>query len=176
MTAPSGTLIWLLVAVTFALAGCGGSTNGAGASAAAGSAPSAASVWQEYARCVRDHGVPDFPDPTVDAAGNATFPGADPKSLPGATQSSCATILGRLPARLRSGRPQDVATLQQFARCMRDHGIADWPDPDAEGRFAYPASLVQAHTQHSVYWQQARAAWDGPCHRYDNGHIGDPQT
>lgn len=160
----------LTVAGALALVACGGST-GAGVPTA-----SAAAVWRDYARCVRANGAADFPDPTVDGAGNPTFPGADPKTLPDATRQACAPILGRLPAELRAGRPADAATLRRFAQCMRDHGIADWPDPDAEGRFVYPQSLVQAHAQHTGYWQQARAAWDGPCRRYDDGHIGDPQT
>jgi hypothetical protein len=169
MKAPTGLLLSTCAAM-LALAACGGSPSGRGAPGTT----SAAAVWQDYARCVRANGAPDFPDPTVDAAGNATFPNANVKNLPAATQSACAAILGRLPAQLRAGRPQDVGMLQRFAQCMRAHGIADWPDPDAEGRFGYPPSLVQAHAQHSAYWQQARAAWDGPCQRFDNGHIGDP--
>jgi hypothetical protein len=35
----------------------------------------------------------------------------------------------------------DVAKARSFARCMREHGVSDFPDPDARGRFSMPARL-----------------------------------
>jgi hypothetical protein len=54
--------------------------------------------------------------------------------------------------------------MRQFAQCMRGHGIQDWPDPDAQGRFHLPSSL---QGKSSPRWPQIQAAWNGPCKRYD---------
>lgn len=72
------------------------------------------------------------------------------------------------PAAHPSANPAQVA--RQFAQCMRDHGISDWPDPDAEGYFHFPPEL--ANFKASPRWPQIRAAWTGPCKRFNpQGHV-----
>jgi hypothetical protein len=67
----------------------------------------------------------------------------------------------------------DVAMRIRFAQCMRQQGIADFPDPDPQGRFQLPQSLAQDGTlKSSPRWPQVQQAMDGPCRRYDpSGHI-----
>lgn len=132
---------------------------------------SPAAIYRQFAQCVRDHGQPDFPDPTVDAQGRAQLPDDVPKP-PDSVMQACASILNRLPASLRprNSTPNDPAMMRRFAQCMRAHGIDDWPDPNADGSFTMPPTLGNIKT--NPRWSQIQAAWSGPCKQYDpSGHI-----
>ncbi|MBO2456342.1 hypothetical protein [Actinomadura violacea] len=37
--------------------------------------------------------------------------------------------------------PADIAKARDFARCMREKGISDWPDPNSNGYFVLPPRL-----------------------------------
>lgn len=89
-----------------------------------------------FARCMRSHGVPRYPDPTsLD-----TSPSGLPKVIPqavGVTDSQylaatngCRRLLppGAQPA-TRAENQQVLSKLVRFARCMRSHGVQNWPDP-----------------------------------------------
>jgi hypothetical protein len=86
-----------------------------------------------FARCMRADGVPTFPDPA--AGGGATFlvPAGSSPTAPAfeAAQARCSKLLpgGGLPD---SGSPPSDATLAKLlriARCMRRHGVPQFPDP-----------------------------------------------
>jgi hypothetical protein len=139
----------LAALVTLTLAGCSGHASG---TAGAGPSPTALSndqilaIGQQAAQCMRQHGIPDFPDPFIDQNGQLTLPqgpvgehvkieiNANPDA-----QRACLPILDRLPAGSRNNKPdytqEDLANLLKFAQCMRQHGIADFPDPKADGSF-----------------------------------------
>jgi hypothetical protein len=99
-----------------------------------------------FARCVRSHGQQDFPDPQV-ANGTPSFPDSAPRVLPVA-QHACGHLVASIPSQFTSTQPvsaTDVQTLLAFARCMRAHGLHDWPDPNALGQFPLDQHLrVQA--------------------------------
>lgn len=140
----------LSLALAGALAGCGGggtaTAGGGGTAAAGGGQPSslqqqARVVWLDYARCVRAHGFPAFPDPQVDGQGQPSF-GTSPevKRAGQQAQGACGPILDRLPPAVRGGGnvPVTAAQLHEerlFAGCMRRHGLPDWPDPRSNGTF-----------------------------------------
>ncbi|HYK67137.1 MAG TPA: hypothetical protein VEV45_04265 [Streptosporangiaceae bacterium] len=85
-----------------------------------------------YARCVRSHGVPDFPDPGSGGQFDKTTLqqlSASNSQYQTATQG-CAHLLpnsggGPTAAELR----QEWTGMASFARCMRSHGEPTWPDP-----------------------------------------------
>ena len=119
----------------FMLTGCssGGATPGTSASPAGAAQTQslqqqARAVWLDYARCVRSHGFPDFPDPVVDSQGQPHFPSSPQiKSISQREQGACRYILSRLPAAARGQTPVTPAELHQevlFAGCMRQHGLA----------------------------------------------------
>jgi hypothetical protein len=140
--------------------------------AAARPSANPAEVYHQFAQCVREHGQPDFPDPTLDAQGQIQLPPGVQKP-PEAIMQACASILNQLPASSRGGSSAtpDPAMMRRFAQCMRDHGIDDWPDPDANGRFTFPSSLAGG-MKTSPRWPQIQAAWNGPCKQDDpSGHI-----
>jgi hypothetical protein len=98
-------------------------------------------VWRELVRCARANGMPNLPDPQIDSNGRATFPNDTPEP-PASVRRACQSIYDRLPASARDDAarpPADVQALLRYARCMREHGVADFPDPDAAGNFRAPA-------------------------------------
>jgi hypothetical protein len=126
--------------VVLLAAACGGSpssTVAAGSSNAHASTHSQSADTQKalaYSRCMRSHGVSAFPDPNRS--------GAIPKiglqqlgvssSQFQAAQSVCQHLL---PNGGQSSQAQDqqmMNAMYSFARCVRSHGVPNWPDPLAE--------------------------------------------
>jgi hypothetical protein len=121
-----------------AVSGCGGARQPATRSAA----QHASADMRAFARCVRAHGQQDFPDPRV-ANGVPGFPDSAPRVSPIA-QHACGHIVASIPSGFTSTQPvssTDLQTLLTFARCMRAHGLHDWPDPNALGQFALDQEL-----------------------------------
>lgn len=82
-----------------------------------------------YAQCIRTHGVPNFPDPN--SQGQFTVQGNDTQAEEAAlatAKTACRSLLpgGQLS---QSQEQQRLNELLQFARCMRSHGVPNFPDP-----------------------------------------------
>jgi hypothetical protein len=143
-----GLALGVLLAVAVAVvAGCGKSngtrgvaTANSGSAASRSAAPDAMSDQEHmirFAQCMRDNGVPDFPDPKD---GNMNLPnGADPQKV-AAAQEKCKHLLpnGGQP---RKTDPQQMEQLRKFAQCMRDNGIKNFPDPTDQGLALDPSKL-----------------------------------
>lgn len=100
-----------------------------------------------FSRCMRSNGVPSFPDPQRYVSGNAklTIHGYGTGSPQ--FRAALRTCNGLLPS--GPGGSQDAAQLRtriadelSFARCMRGHGVAGFPDPTAQGELS--VAMVQA--------------------------------
>jgi hypothetical protein len=119
-------------ALAMLAAACGGgpsSTDSGGSWNAGGpvSAQAANSMAVAFSHCMRSHGVPAFPDPTRT--------GGVPKVTPQqvgvsnfqfqVAQRACAHLLQPGQAQV----PQIMSGMLNFARCMRSHGVPNWPDP-----------------------------------------------
>jgi hypothetical protein len=138
------------VAATALLAGCGGgSPSGTGvahlattaASAGTGAASNGSTGGSEsgppesqdlaFAKCMRAHGLPNFPDPSPGGGFQVRRGLGDEPSSP-AFQSARAKCKDILPPGPGSGPPPSAQTLARFlriARCMRAHGVPGFPDP-----------------------------------------------
>jgi len=135
-----------LVSVALALTGCGGSSspgvahlysaNGtaSASSASRGSSPAGPATLAQaavaYAKCMRSDGVPSFPDPN--AGGGFLFHArAGLTSSPSfrAAQAKCHKLLPDGPGSGPPPSPQTLARFLKIARCMRQHGVANFPDP-----------------------------------------------
>jgi len=85
---------------------------------------------RRFSACMRRHGEPDFPDP--DAQGALFVTGID-RNSPAfrSALSACRQLLpsgfGQAPTQARLEQVQQ--RLLAFSRCMRAHGIEDFPDP-----------------------------------------------
>jgi hypothetical protein len=129
---------------------CGGDSNGNGVAqvgstktTTTGSGSQKASSEQEaalkYAACMREHGVPKFPDP--DANGGIAVKGGaglDPSSPQyKAADEACKKLL---PRGGKQADPKQKAKARgealKYAACMRRNGVPKFPDPDANGAIA----------------------------------------
>jgi hypothetical protein len=114
----------------------------AGGSGSAGATPLAQAVT--YARCVRSHGVPNFPDPvqTPDGGYGYRTSGIDPNSS--AFQGALQACRG-LPSPWNSTGQQLTAAQQQawltWAQCVRTHGMPKFPDPTFSGTAVHDSAL-----------------------------------
>jgi hypothetical protein len=138
-TAPAITALVGLVLVT---AGCGGSKSPSVAGGDGSSPGADFAKFEAYARCMRSHGIADFPDPTTSPGGGVGIeinggPGSDldrnnPRFV--AANHACHSLEPG-----GSGTPQQppekIAAEVKWARCMRAHGLPSFPDPDAQGGF-----------------------------------------
>lgn len=145
--ARSAAAIIAAAAAALLAAACGGGSSAAhpGGTPSAGAPPDSQLV--SFARCMRSRGVPRFPDPQPGAS-NEKLPtaaqlGASTTQLQ-AAQSACQHLL---PAGTDDQfPPAEVPLLLHgmlpFARCMRAHGVPNFPDPasDPQGRPYFPLS------------------------------------
>jgi hypothetical protein len=121
-------------AVALLAAACGGTgSRGSPNGGASDSSASANSQLLAYASCMRSDGVATFPDPTSTGFPKATLDqlaGSNPRYS--TASQGCAHLLGS------SGGGPTQAEVQQewtgiasFGRCMRSHGVVNWPGPTA---------------------------------------------
>jgi hypothetical protein len=139
----------VVFAVLAVLAG-GLSACSSGGTASAGASPSSSAnvqraleLGRRLAQCARDHGYPNFPDPVMD--GNKIVWPVDIGGTNVRDQLStvseipeCKAIMDQIQAQNHSSAPitaADLQKLRQFAKCIREHGIPEWPDPKADGTF-----------------------------------------
>ena len=106
------------------------STSAANNSGTSTTPGSAAIVWT---RCMRAHGVPNLPDQTGGNPGikipSAQQLGVSSSQLQAAV-SACRRFLpngGQAPS--EAAQQQQLHAMLLFAKCMRRHGVPDWPDP-----------------------------------------------
>src|SRR6266498_4253515 len=125
-------LLALLATVSIVAAGCG-STGGASAPDPEASTEAALLA---FSQCMRDQGITDMPDPTVDSDGNVQIqrpPGGHDSGAHdafAAARSKCDKYLQGVTQGFSHG---DITKTQdqflQLAQCMRGRGV-DVPDPD----------------------------------------------
>lgn len=107
-------------------AACGGG-SATGSSGSSDAVTSGQSQLLGYARCMRSHGLPGFPDP--DPSGGFGSAGRSQQSNPdfAAANTACRHLL---PAGARQNKIQsNSGAFLRYAQCMRTHGVPDYPDP-----------------------------------------------
>ncbi|MDG9673221.1 hypothetical protein [Micromonospora sp. DH14] len=131
------------VLLALVLAGCGaGGDDGGGVATAGGTkavatasgAPVSDSDQQlAFAKCMRENGV-DLPDPEA-GGGRPNFRfGAD------VDQQKAREAMEKCQDKLPNGgqrpplNPEQAEQMRTLAKCMRENGVPDFPDPDADGR------------------------------------------
>jgi hypothetical protein len=145
--------------IVLLLAGCSasGGSGAATTTTTTSGQQAAAAVLGEFVRCARANGMPNLPDLQLDGNGQVSIPPGTPDP-PKSVERACKSIWERLPASASGDQerpPADIQALLGYARCMREHGIADFPDPQADGRFPLPASLRGGKTPRFVRAMQA---------------------
>jgi|HigsolmetaAR202D_1030399.scaffolds.fasta_scaffold44252_2 hypothetical protein len=132
--------------LALAVGGCGGSDEGDGV-ATAGGTPSAkaagnnaAGADQEreamlrFSQCMRENGVPEYPDPKFEEGGgvNLSLPEGTSKEKVDAAEQKCRQYL---PNGGEAKKPDPGVTeqLRAYSKCMRENGIEKFPDPTDQG-------------------------------------------
>ncbi|GIG85095.1 hypothetical protein [Plantactinospora endophytica] len=136
--------IWLALPVLgLALAGCARADEAPGVATAQGgtgasptASASAAAMSNEdrrleFAKCMRENGV-EMPDPEPGQGGIRVQrdAGGDPAKTKAAMEK-CRQLLpngGQMQL-----NPEQVEQLRKMAKCMRENGVPDFPDPGADG-------------------------------------------
>jgi hypothetical protein len=146
----SGVLV-LTAGLVLLTAACAGSPSSSGgpSSTAAGSSLSArlSRDYLAYSRCMRAHGVPDYPDPNA----NGQMPAGTNKEqlisnprLPAAA-SACRHVIPQ--SDITAQNQADLGEYVRFAQCMRAHGMPTFPDPVTESDGTPIFNLSSAMTQ-----------------------------
>ena len=129
-----------LAAAALALIGLLATACGGGSSpAAAGGGSTHVQAALAYARCMRAHGVPDFPDP--DSNGQFNVDPHSTSSQETAANHACNHLLnvgGQM-----DQRQQELPQLLRYAQCMRAHGVPNFPDPHyTSGGIGRPGGML----------------------------------
>jgi len=146
----------------------GGGSSGSGSSgggAPAGGTEQTMSVMRQLAHCIRDHGMPGWPDPVINPLTGAPDWPRDAPRVPAGIQQACQSVASRLPPDVQQSQPPTATSMQallRFARCMRSHGVTNWPDPNALGDFPLT-------TQMSIQFKSADRQATNACIRYVPG-------
>jgi len=140
---------------------CGGGSSPAASTTGGATRVQAALA---YARCMRSHGVPDFPDPDSNgnfdlgnnqqrgrSAGNG---GASASQVERAANQICNHLLNVGPQMTAAQTQHALGELVKYAQCVRAHGVPNFPDPHTtSGGIGVPAGIsfdlsgVDLHSQ-----------------------------
>jgi len=144
-----------MTGLTLATSACGGSSgaNAAQVGTTSGASHPRAHDPQAYSACMRNHGVPTFPD-----AGSTGQIRIDPRKLGESGidvdsprfKRAARACLNLQPKRARTTARQPTAAQQQamlrFARCMRSHGVPNFPDPQPGGALDLAQKVAAPNT------------------------------
>jgi hypothetical protein len=123
--------------------GCGRADTGDGVATAGGSGVTTGKAGADglsdqermikYSQCMREHGI-DIPDPETAADGGTGIKvpdGVDPKDVEAANKE-CKQFMPNGGERQQPDA-QQLEQQRNFAKCMRENGIPDFPDPAPDG-------------------------------------------
>jgi hypothetical protein len=134
---PRAAAFALALAFAVLAAGCG-SSNGGSSLTTSSRAPLAMAL--AYTRCMRSHGVHDYPDPSIPPGGGVTVringgPGSDlNRSNPAfETASHACRKLSLGGQQAPTASTEQIAAEVRWARCLRAHGVPAFPDPNSNG-------------------------------------------
>jgi hypothetical protein len=139
----------LVVAVAVFLplaAGCGGGGSTGAANGSSSTTASSQNGALAFARCLRSHGLPKWPDPTnggVFDKSKLRLTGYSVSQVRAVEEGPCKDLLAPSPA-APAITAADRADYLKAAACMRSHGFPDFPDP------TFQNSNVQTNIPSSV--------------------------
>jgi hypothetical protein len=160
----AGILAAALAGIAVLAVACG---SGLPAGSGPGSGPTPYQHALAYARCMRSHGVPRFPDPT--SQGLITYGPVDIHSAQYLSANKiCQQLLPAGSSLTTAQKRQDVTQALEFARCIRSHGVPGFADPAITGSGAAVGFRVPRADQNSPQFQAAVHA----CRNFEPGMGG----
>ena len=151
------TSVVTVVAFSVLAAGCGGgSSQNVASNSSSGTATTSATpnALLAFSRCMRSNGLTSFPDPQQFAGGNVKLTirrlGLSGPRF-GAAMNACDHLLPSGPSSQQTAQQQraQLAAELSFARCMRSHGLARFPDPNSQGQLSVEMVQAQGIDVHS---------------------------
>lgn len=146
----------IMAGLVLLTAACGGSpsssgspstTGGPSTTGTGGASSSFVSHDLAFARCVRAHGVPNFPDPNANGQEPPSVKDISKSPRFPAASNACRYLIpsGGTNAQFRA----DLREYVRFAECMRVHGVPNFPDPatDPDGSPVFNLQHVGIDTQ-----------------------------
>ena len=141
----AGPMAVALVILALLAAACGGGSSGSGVANLGSSSKSGGDSSSQtaskkadalaYSRCMRSHGISDFPDPNSKGQISISAgPGSDmdPNSPQWQSAQKACKALEPSPGTPAQQAGRRAAALK-YSKCMRSHGISDFPDPNSSG-------------------------------------------
>ncbi|HEX5199831.1 MAG TPA: hypothetical protein VFW27_07805 [Actinoplanes sp.] len=94
----------------------------------------------KFSRCMREHGLPWFPDPSHGKMSVAIPKGTDRAKVE-AAHEACKKYMpnGGNPPKLSA---EDLQRARDMAKCMRENGVPKFPDPDPNGGIALDGGKI----------------------------------
>lgn len=139
----SATALTAMALAAMALTGLLATACGDGPSAASATPDGSTRVQAalSYAKCMRSHGEPDFPDP--DGGGSFHLPSGAVSSTEAAANRVCNHLLD-VGTQLNAAQTQHtLGQLVKYAQCMRSHGVPGFPDPTTtDGGIGVPSGFT----------------------------------
>ncbi|WP_341718095.1 hypothetical protein QQG74_30665 [Micromonospora sp. FIMYZ51] len=152
----------LPVLLALILAGCAGQGDDGTGVATAGGADATPSASASdgtdhsdrekrlaFARCMRENGV-EMPDPDGDGGLLFRSDGSTDHNKIEAAMAECRELLpnGGEPPRLNAEQLEQMRTM---ARCMRENGVPDFPDPAPDGRIQVDRNKFRSDLDDSTF-------------------------
>lgn len=139
----TGRFAGALVAVVLVASACTHSSSGPGvanvgsAGTRSGSASSSAPASAlAFSQCMRSHGVRNFPDPA--SSGGVPKVGAQQLGVSSSQLQTAQSVCAHLLAPNQAQAQVILSGMRDFARCMRSHGVRNWPDPTVDNSDGQP--------------------------------------
>jgi hypothetical protein len=94
----------------------------------------------KFSRCMREHGITWFPDPVAGKMQVAVPKGTDQKKME-AAQEACKKFM---PNGGEAPKPsaEDLERVRNMAKCMRENGVPNFPDPAPDGELSIDSSKL----------------------------------
>ena len=163
----AGPLVAMLVAVAALVAACSsGDSHGATSASSNGTSAqsSAGDSGVRYASCMRADGVSNFPDSAVSVNdGQVEFD--VPRYLKSEPQFAAASRACQqdLPGGAPPVKHVNLQEELEFSRCMRSHGIVDFPDPMPGDGWDIPIDTNSPQFEAAAHACQTTGIhWNGP--------------
>ena len=128
----------------------------------------------KFAKCMRDNGVREFPDPpgsgelTIDAVANGSSLDTSTPAFKQAI-SACKDLEPSGFTGHKRGAQQQKNALE-FAQCIRDHGVKDFPDPTPDTPLVDTNRIPSAATDGGMSILNAAMR---KCREFTAGIVGD---
>jgi hypothetical protein len=147
-------LLLAALAVLTALAACTAAGTTTTATSSTLTEAQVLAIGKDLTQCLRKNGFPDLADPVmVDGRPEIPEPDNPPsEAVQEQARAACQPIADRLETAVGGAgeggqgpplSPEDAAKARRYANCMRQHGLAGFPDPDSTGVFHLAGTPVQ---------------------------------